>query len=177
MPSEQLQVSLEPLIKPGPLRPRFVIKTLAGTVLDKVGVANHHYDNAIHTANTAFEQNPQSLQLGNFLAMRQLGSGALRVLLASNNHDDLTALLKKTNTSFPNEIRIEDDEKDRFDLCIDIEKTQLSRRSDVLSAGQQLHAQLEGSSRHLYSVTPLELTGHNETKIIKRLKDTNEALA
>ena len=177
MPSEQLQVSLEPLIKPGPLRPRFVIKTLAGTVLDKVGVANYHYDNAIHTANTAFENNTQPLQLGRFLAMRQLGGGALRVLLASNNHDDLTALLKKTNTSFPDEIRIEDDEEERFDLCIDIEKTQLSRRSDVLSAGQQLHAQLEGSSRHLYSVTPLELKGHNETRIIKRLKDTNEALA
>jgi len=168
-PSEQLQASLEAFTQPGLLRPRFLIKTLSGIALNKVSVANYHYDNAFKSANENFERHHnQPLQLGNNLAARRVGDGALKILMASENHQALMRLVKETRDNFSNELILSDNEDERFDLYVQIERQHARRQDQIIQPGIDLKSQLSGNARQLLYVNPEKLLGVNETRTIIR---------
>jgi len=171
--SDQLQSSLESFTKPGLIRPRFSIKTLSGIALD---AANHQHHDVIRKATAAFESSyHEPLRLGSAIAARRMGDGALKLLLATENHSKLAEILKTIRKDyFPNEITLADDEDERFDLYVRIDGSRAISQDQLKAPGLALRSQLSSEANHLLSITPNGIIGLNEMRTIKRSFDIDD---
>ncbi|MDB5162902.1 MAG: hypothetical protein JWN28_509 [Candidatus Saccharibacteria bacterium] len=160
-PSQELQAALEPFRKPRPVRPRFLVKSLFAIALDPSDVHNFDYNLKIKEAIETFEEHRQPLQVGRDFSIRRLADGALKILLTTENHDELNDLMEATQQSLSRSIGVRS-EKPKYDLFVRIEPSQTIGQNEIRKQGEQFFNQLHNGSRKLFHVTPETIVRREE---------------
>lgn len=165
-PSEQLQSSLEAFIKPGSVRPRFLIKTLSSIALTPQFGDSHAYNPATRRAVRAFEVHNQPIQLGSKLGARRIGDGALRLFFNAENNEEITNLIHETLDELGMGTIVDDVDSAAASLFVQIDSTKAIGKDELAKPGIALRNQLNSDNKHLFKVVPDLLLGRDEQRTI-----------
>ena len=170
-PDERLQGALQEFIQPGPMKPRFLFKTMSSLAIDATHQDDPEVRRALFNARQDVDRRPFELPLMSTLIGQRLASGALRLYFGIENDRELRARQRALEKGLYDPAYVTDGSSQDVQLIVTVPASVLTPSSEAVGrAGARLKALLgnaESASGH--KVVSAGIAGSDQERLVERV--------